>query len=207
MLSSHVRLNLHPWLLCSGEKSKSRALFTGGKGTKKIKGKTQWNKDGILYFNRAGLAYQALYKNEKMMDMIYRGWNEWLVQQKKTGIVGDSSNKTYHSIMGTWTRSEGDTHLEDRGEKGGMNNNSDSDDFGEDDGGYNSDLGATKRRVWGKGDLKNEESEMGVEKNADENNSSAAGSSDGKGEGTTSIESPARNTRASKKGKKSQRLF
>jgi hypothetical protein len=104
--------------LCSGEKSKSRALFTRGKDTKKLKGKTQWNKDGILYFNRAGLTYQELYRNEKMMDMIYQGWNEWLVQQEKTAIVGDSSNKNYHSIMGTRTRTEGDTHLEDRGKKG-----------------------------------------------------------------------------------------
>ena len=61
--------------------------------------------------------------------------------------------------------------------------------FGDDDIGYNSDRGATKKGVWGKRVLNNEESEMGVAKNADENNSVATGSSGGKGERTTLIES------------------
>ena len=78
--------------------------------------------------------------------------------------------------------------MEDRGKKGGLNNNSDLEDFGDDDGGYNSDSGATKRRVCGKRVISNEEGEMGLSKYSDENNSVAAGSSGGKGDGTTLIE-------------------
>ena len=90
--------------------------------------------------------------------MIYRGWEEWLGEHQNTLIVGDSSNKTYYSIMGSWLLAEDDKYLEDSGTKVGLKDNSDSEDVNEDDGGYYSDRGTTKRRLW----VWDNEKEMGV---------------------------------------------
>ena len=71
-------------------------------------GKVQWNEEGLKYYKRAEMKYRELYKEKKLMDIIYRGWEQWLLNasnhKSKLFIpVDGSSSKTFHSIMGTWT--------------------------------------------------------------------------------------------------------
>ena len=164
-------------------------------------GKVQWNKEGIKYYQRAEMKYKELYKQAKLMDIIYRGWETWLVTHKTKVIVGESSRKTFHSIMATWIETEEDNASDEGGEKGGLRNDSDSEDDIDEDKGYFSDIG-TNRYTWGKSTSRNstasyedkEESEMG------EDDSVTGGR---KTEGKTLIQgdtsSPARHTRAASK--------
>jgi hypothetical protein len=173
-----------------GDKRKSGGLFTGGKGTKKEKGKTHWNKEGIKYFKRADAKYRELYKNKKLMDTVYYDWENWLMLHQNIMIAGESSRKTFHSIMGTWLIKDDDNNSKYVGKKGDLKDDSESEDVCEDDGGYHSDNNDRVKCSWAQAST--EEREMGVEKVA---------ISGGREAGKTSTESPARNTRG-RKGKK-----
>ena len=81
-------------------------------------GKAQWNEEGIKYYQRAEMKYRELYKKAKMMNIIYRGWESWLVAHKTKLIVGESSRKTFHSIMATWIETEEDNVSNEGGTKG-----------------------------------------------------------------------------------------
>ena len=95
-------------LLQGDTNKKASALFTGGKGKKKMIGKVQWNEEGLKYYKHAERKYRELYKS-KLMDIIYRGWEKWLLDVSHRNEssylpVDGSSSKTFHSIMGTWLR-------------------------------------------------------------------------------------------------------
>jgi len=67
-------------------------------------------------------------------------------------IVGESSCKTFHSIMATWIETEEDNVSDEGGKKGGLRNDNDSEDDIDEDKGYFSDRG-TNKYIWGKTSL------------------------------------------------------
>jgi hypothetical protein len=168
-------------------------------------GKAQWNKEGIKYYQRAEMKYKELYKKYKMMNIIYRGWESWLVTHKTKVIVGESSRKTFHSIMATWIETEEDNASDEGGKKGGLRNDSDSEDDRVEDIGYFSDKGTNKYSLTSRNSTATyedeEESEMGeddlVTGGGKTKDDSVTGG--GKTKGKTLMEgdtSPARHTRA-----------
>ena len=123
-------------LLQGDTNKKASALFTGGKGKKKMIGKVQWNEEGLKYYKHAERKYRELYKS-KLMDIIYRGWEQWLLSVSDHSIDG-SNSKTFHSIMGTWTRNGKE---DDCSKGGGLTYASDYEENGDDEKGYFSDTG------------------------------------------------------------------
>jgi hypothetical protein len=110
-------------------------------------GRVQWSEDGLKFYKRSKSKFKQVYNNKQMMDIIYRGWEQWLVTQKKTLIPGESSSKTFHSIMATWTENEDNNCSNKGGKKGGLRTDSDSDDGSDDGDGYFSDMG-TNQCTW-----------------------------------------------------------
>ena len=143
------------------------------------------------------MKYKELYNNKKVMDIVYYEWENWMMLNKNKLIEGESTCKTFHSIMGTWVQKE-DDHSKDVGKKGGLKDDDESEDVSDDDGGFHSDSGTNRSTCkWVHSENRTattEESKMGLEK--DENNNVASG---GNEEGKTTAESPARNTRARKR--------
>ena len=117
-------------------------------------GKVQWNEEGLKYYKHAERKYRELYKS-KLMNIIYRGWEEWLLlvsdRRNKSNTflsVDGSSSKTFHSIMGTWTRNDKE---DDCSKGGGIDIDSDDEENGDDEKGYYSDTGTgTNISRWAK---------------------------------------------------------
>ena len=61
-----------------------------------MKGKTMWNKAGIKYYQQAESKWREVNNNEKIMKIIYCGWERLLANQGNKLRVGDKSNKTFH---------------------------------------------------------------------------------------------------------------
>ena len=84
------------------------------------------------------------------MDIIYGGWEQWLLNvsnRKSTSFipVHESSIKTLHSIMGTWTWTG---EKEDGSNEGRLRDDSDSEEVSDDDKGYFSDSETNIIRRW-----------------------------------------------------------
>ena len=69
------------------------------------------------------------------MDIIYQGWEQWLLSVSDHSIDG-SNSKTFHSIMGTWTRNGKE---DDCSKGGGLTYDSDYEENGDDEKGYSSE--------------------------------------------------------------------
>jgi len=139
-------------LLQGDMNKKASALFTSCKGKKKMIGKVQWNEEGLKYYKHAERKYRELYKSQ-LMDIIYRGWEQWLLlvsdrRNKAFLSVDGSSSKTFHSIMGTWIRNDKE---DDCSKGGGLTYDSDDEENGDDEKGYYSDTGTgTNISRWAK---------------------------------------------------------
>jgi hypothetical protein len=80
-----------------------RPLFTSGIGKKKEQGKHLWSKEGIEYFKQAETEWVVVYKDEKLMRILYSGWESWLEKKGKEMTVEEDSDKNLHSVMALWT--------------------------------------------------------------------------------------------------------
>ena len=60
-----------------------------------MKGKTLWNMSGNEYFQQAERKWREVYKDEKIMKIMYGGWERWFENQGKKLRVGDKSNKIF----------------------------------------------------------------------------------------------------------------
>jgi hypothetical protein len=58
-----------------------------------------WNKEGIKYFKQAETEWIAVYKDEKLMSILYSGWESWLEKKGKEMTVEEDSDKNLHSVM------------------------------------------------------------------------------------------------------------
>jgi hypothetical protein len=74
---------------------KKKPKFTGGKGQKRMKGKSLWNKKGITFFKTAEKNWRREYDIETMIQVLYQGWDLWLEVYRKNLKIGDGTNKTY----------------------------------------------------------------------------------------------------------------
>jgi hypothetical protein len=83
-------------------------------------GKSLWNNEGRRYFDDMERKWMNNYKSKAAMMRFYKRWDDWIETKGKEIRVGDGSNKTFHSVMGTW-------HDKNDDETGGGTN----DDFGE----------------------------------------------------------------------------
>ena len=80
------------------KEARLRPLFTNGKGRKKEKVKSLWNKEGMTYFKWVEEKWKQMYKDETVMKIIYRGWERsWLGKDGAELTVGGNSDKTLKS--------------------------------------------------------------------------------------------------------------
>ncbi len=99
----------------------------------------------MKFFKRAEKKWKETYKNENMMRILYRGFEDWLNDFGKQIKVGDDSSRTYHSVMAMWRAEEMEDNKTMKGGKAVPSINSDestneSDDK-DDDKGYMLDSG------------------------------------------------------------------
>jgi hypothetical protein len=66
-----VRMKALGAAACKEKEKKLRFLFTAGIGKKKEQGKHMWSKEGIKYFKRAETEWKGVYKDEKLMKILY----------------------------------------------------------------------------------------------------------------------------------------
>jgi hypothetical protein len=134
------------------KEKKLRPLFTSGIGKKKEQGKHLWSKEGIKYFKQAETEWVALYKDEKLMRILYSGCESWLEKKGKEMMVKEDSDKNLHSVMATWTEDE---KAKKKGVGKGNNNDSKiglGESENEEEDGYSlyMDLRKTPSRRWSK---------------------------------------------------------
>ena len=97
------------------KETKVKPKFTGGKGQKRMKGKSLWNKEGMTYFKTAEKNWRRVYEDAMLIQVLYQGWDLWL---EVHGIkIGDGTNKTYfwlwrlgttmRLMMGNWYQKGG----------------------------------------------------------------------------------------------------
>jgi hypothetical protein len=111
-----------------------------------------WSKKGIKYFKRAETEGVAVYKDEKLMRILYNGWESWLEKKGKEMTVEEDSDKNLHSVMAMWTE---DTEAKKKGVGKGNDNDSNigpSESDNEEEDGYSSDMDLRKipSRRWSK---------------------------------------------------------
>jgi hypothetical protein len=104
---------------------KLRPLYTGGQGKRKELGKSLFSNEGVKFFKWAEKKWKELYKNENMMRILYRGFEDWLNDVGKQIKVGDDSSRTYHSVMAMWRVEETEDNKMKKGGKAVPSNNSD----------------------------------------------------------------------------------
>jgi hypothetical protein len=128
------------------KETKVKPKLTGGKGQKRMKGKSLWNKEGMTYFKTAEKNWRRVYEDETLIQFLYQGWDLWLEVYRKDLKIGDGMNKMYFLVMATWNNNE----IDDREmvSKRGTGNSS-GDKSVDSDGGYNSDnCGESGHRNW-----------------------------------------------------------
>jgi hypothetical protein len=77
----------------------SKAIITGGTGTKKEQGKSLWSDEGIKYLQHAEKTWKKVYKDEETMRGIYGGVEIWLNKYGKEIMFAKNSMKTLHSVI------------------------------------------------------------------------------------------------------------
>jgi hypothetical protein len=82
------------------KEKKLRPLFTSGIGKKKEQGKHKWSKEGIKCFKQAETEWKGVYNYEKLMKILYSGWEGWLEKKGMEMMVEEDLDKTLHSGMG-----------------------------------------------------------------------------------------------------------
>ncbi len=58
--------------------TKKKPKFTGGKGLRRLKGKSLWNKEGMTFFNTADENWQKVYNDDELRGVLCTGWGKWL---------------------------------------------------------------------------------------------------------------------------------
>jgi hypothetical protein len=99
-------MDLHLSAAGGAEMPKKKPKFTGGKGLKRLKGNSLWNKEGMTFFNTVDKNWQKVYNDEELRGVLCTGWGKWLEEYGQKLQIGDGSNKIFHSIMVTWEGNE-----------------------------------------------------------------------------------------------------
>ncbi len=84
------------------KETKIKPKFTGGKGQKRMKGKSLWNKEEMTFFKTAEKNWRRVYEDETLIQVLYQGWDLWLEVYGKNLKIRDGTNETYFLIMATW---------------------------------------------------------------------------------------------------------
>ncbi len=85
-----------------------------------------------------------MYKDEKLMKILYSGWEGWLVKKGMEMTVEEDLEITLHSVMAMWTEKD---DAKNKGVEKGNNNeskNCPSASEGEEEEGYSSDMDLRK---------------------------------------------------------------
>ena len=131
----------------ASKEKKMKAHFTSGSGQKRVQGKSLWNKEGMRYFRDAEREWKAIYDRKEDMKVLYNGWEKWISVKGKELKAGDGSKKTFHHVMGSWSR-------EKTPESEEKNDESEEEDSG-DEGGYSSDRARSRHSVaWATGEIR-----------------------------------------------------
>jgi hypothetical protein len=93
-----------------------------------------------------------VYKDEKLMRILYSGWGSWLEKKGKEMTVEEDSDKKVHSVMAMWTEED---DAKNKGVEKGNDNESTicpSESEDEEEEGYSSsmDLRKMPSRRWSK---------------------------------------------------------
>ncbi len=90
------------------------------------------------------IEWKGVYKDEKLMKILYSGWKGWLEEKGMEIMVEEDLEKTLHSVMAIWTDED---NAKNKGvEKGNYNEsqNFPSASEGEEEEGYSSDTDLRK---------------------------------------------------------------
>jgi hypothetical protein len=101
-----LRLSAAGEAAMASKEPKKKPKFTGGKGQKRMKGKSLWNKEGKTFFKMAEKNWRRVYEDEMMIQALYQGWDLWLEVYRKNVKIRDGTNKTYFLVMATWNNNE-----------------------------------------------------------------------------------------------------
>ena len=88
-----LRLSAGGEAVMGNKETKVKPKFTGGKGQKRMKGKSLWNKEGMTYFKTAEKNWRRVYEDETLIQFLYQGWDLWLEVYGKDLKIGDGTNK------------------------------------------------------------------------------------------------------------------
>ncbi len=185
------------------QEKKLKPLFTSGSGEKSTKGKSLWNLEGMKYFHRAGTKWRQIYDSKKDMRVLYNGWERWITTTGSDIKIGDGSEKTFKTVVGTWR--------EDSSYNSKMGEEQDDEETWGLEGGYSSARGCSRHSLdWQSGKLgenlsaESEGEDKGEGEDSDGENESSpplfAGAK-ARGSNITSddvVESPTNNTRKMK---------
>ncbi len=121
------------------KEKKLRPIFTSRIGKKKEQGKHLWSKEGIKCFKRAETEWIGVYKDKKLMRILYSGWKaSWRRKERR------DPDENLHSVMAMWTEED---DAKNKGVEKGNNNESkicSSESEDEEEEGYSSDMNLRK---------------------------------------------------------------
>ena len=90
-------------------------------------------------FHRAEKKWKQVYENKKDMRVLYNGWERWITTTGSDIKIGDSSKKTFITVMGTW--------CEDSSQTSKMKKKQDDEEMWGLEGGYSSDRGLSRHSL------------------------------------------------------------
>ncbi len=70
-----LRLSTGGEVVMGNKETKVKPKFTGGKGQKRMKGKSLWNKEGMAFFKTAEKNWRRVYEDETLIQVLYQGWD------------------------------------------------------------------------------------------------------------------------------------
>jgi hypothetical protein len=185
------------------QENKLKPLFTSGSGQKRTQGKSLWNLEGMKYFHRAETKWRQVDDSKNDMIVLYNGWERWIATTGSNIKIGDGSQKTFKTVMGTWRKDSSQTLK--------MGEEQDDEDRWGLEGGYSSDRECSRHSLdWQSGKLRENlsaesegEDEGEGEESDGENERSPPLFAGAKGRGSNMnsddfVESPTKNTRKRK---------
>jgi hypothetical protein len=70
-----LRLSAAGEAVLGNKETKVKPKFMGGKGQKRMKGKSLWNKEGMTYFKTGEKNWRRVYEDETWIQLLYEGWD------------------------------------------------------------------------------------------------------------------------------------
>jgi hypothetical protein len=91
------------------------------------------------YFHSTETKWRQVYYSKKYVRVLYNGWERWITTTGSDIKIGDSSKKTFITVMGTW--------CEDSSQTSKMGEKQDDEETQGLEGGYSYDRGCSRHSL------------------------------------------------------------